>query len=120
MRGQDPLIAMRRNRQRPTMFVSIDVDGGTWLADHWHAEGLQPFILIESSDAPARVDLRFLVGLDVHVSGPESARERVSRIAKACAASGARRVLQSLTRTVCGESRTIEHTDTKGIIEWHE
>lgn len=119
MRGQSPLIAMRQRNIRPDTFVSVDVGGGRWMADNWHAEGLQPFVLVEPDDAPARLDLRFLVGLVVHVSGMEWDSARVYAVREACSRAGAARVLGGLCRlNGHGVIESVEGFDSEGILVW--
>lgn len=120
MRGHAALIAMRQRNIKPELFVSVDVGGGRWLADHWHAEGMQPFILIEPEDAPARLDLRFLVGLSVCVCGLEADAARVYGVRDACQRAGAARVYGGLHRlkNKHGELESVEGFDSKGELVW--
>lgn len=121
MRGHLPLVAMRKARTRPSLFVSIDVGPmGPWLADNWHTDGLMPCLLIEPKDTVSRLDLRFLIGLDVNVSGYEVDAQRVRQVFDACLEAGAARVMAGVMRNVAGEVRTVHHYDSKGEIEWQE
>lgn len=121
MRGQAPLIAMRRDRKRPALFVSIDVGPmGPWLANNWHLQGLMPCLLVEPADVVDRLDLRFLIGLDVNVSGYEVDAARVRQVFEACLRAGAARVMAGVMRDVGVEVRTVHHYDSKGEIEWQE
>jgi hypothetical protein len=98
MIGHDPLIAMRKTGIKPAA-VHL-VDEVCQLARDWHApqtlsgQRMQqhtPCIAIEDKDAVQRLDLRFLVGLVVFVSGNTEARAK--SMFEACKRAGASRVI---------------------------
>lgn len=100
MRGHEPLIAMRKRGATPQS-VWFDLDGGdawkTWpaaMATRWrnHPEAVgSAEIMVEAGDAIPRLDLRFVVGMQVRVMGADL--KRVRQLARACADAGAKRVL---------------------------
>ena len=104
MIGHEPLIAMRKTGIKPaSVYVSDEV---TQLTRDWHAHrtlsGLPmqqhaPCIAIEDKDTVQRLDLRFLVGLVVFVSGSTEARAKA--IFEACKRAGAARVIGCHTAT---------------------
>lgn len=99
MRGHETIVAMRRRGRRPGM-VWLDTDG--------YYSGLQALarmgfpaqghVELQPSDAPHRLDLRFLVGLLVEVSGSDE--RRVAAVARASVEAGARQVIAAWATTV--------------------
>jgi hypothetical protein len=72
MRGHTPLIAMRMQRRKPSGWICITLgtDDRSWLADNWPTlEGTGPFIAIGAGESIDRLDLRFVIGLEVVVDG---------------------------------------------------
>ena len=124
MRGHLPLIAMRRSRKRPSIFVAVDIHpGGHWLADNWHQwQDQPPQIAVDPSDQIELLDLRFLIALDVCISADEQYADVARRLGEACLRSGASRVFGGLhrVRNSCGELETVELFDSKGILVWPE
>ncbi len=88
MRGHQPLIDMRRRGLKPLL---VDVDLEPNGCDDWPNWCRTPIVQIEPKDAIHRIDLRFLVGLNVVVTGLDSSRVR--RAFDACRAAGAARVV---------------------------
>lgn len=119
MRGHLPIVAMRRQHRRPGM-VSFNVGPTTdWLADHWQeTAGLPPHVLVEPTDAIDRLDLRFVVGLLVDVSGHVDHRDRVLRIYEACVRAGASRVIGAIHQPKAGGLDPVEYLDTDGVLTW--
>lgn len=121
MRGQTQLEATRRRGYVPEV-VFIDADSKPVrrvdamfdpLAGGAARLGLLP------GESPARVDLRCVVGLVVHVSGTDA--NRVQAMRDAAIAAGASRVISATTeRTNQGWQpfRTVELTDTAGLESW--
>ena len=77
MRGHEPLIALRKTRKRPTtVFLNADHDNSPfprWRDWHESRPGL-PSVQIDPSDVPHRLDLRFVVGMTVIISGLDADR----------------------------------------------
>jgi hypothetical protein len=95
MTGHEPLISMRQKGKRPTSVTLWDTPGFDWTAspDCW----AHPYIAIAPEDVPERLDLRFLVGLVVHVSADDT--PRLKRLVLACEDAGATQVYGFNTRT---------------------
>jgi hypothetical protein len=104
MQGHTALIAMRKTGIKPAaVYVSDEV---TQLTRDWHApvtltgkpmEQHSPCIAIEATDRIRSLDLRFLVGLVVFVSGETEARAK--EMFEACKRAGAVRVIGCHTAT---------------------
>lgn len=95
MKGHLPLIAMRRQGARPdVVFLDVDADRleqwRNWPADCPSRATVQ----VDPTDSPARLDLRFLIGLLVVVSGSDA--DRVQRIGQACQDAEALRVITTV------------------------
>jgi len=101
MRGQNALIAMRRERMKPSV-VFVDTDAGpqglpAWA--QWHRVDRRLCNLdVEPADAIMRIDWRPCVGLVVHVSGTKP--NRVRAVASAIAEAGAKRVISSCVQSM--------------------
>ena len=91
MRGHEPLIALRRQGLKPSL-VDIDLEPCPWRNwSTWPEWTTVPQIEVQPADSIRLLDLRFLVGLTVQVSGYEAAR--VWSMFDACRQAGAARVL---------------------------
>lgn len=98
MIGHAPLIAMRTAGRKPaSVYVTDEV---TPLSRDWHApvtltgKPMQPHtpcIAVEPKDSIGSLDLRFLVGLVVFVSG--STESRAKAMFEACKGAGAAKVV---------------------------
>jgi len=102
MRGHERLVALRRRGIRPPSVWLVDspppqpLADGTRL-DWWAFTKPQPVeVSIDAADSPQRADLRFVVGLTVHVTIAEPQRMRAW--VKACSDAGAARVFGSSHR----------------------
>ena len=94
MTGHEPLIAMRKAGQRPEAVFLDDFESPT--ARDWHEPGKRfgqawpmdyPTVAIAKSDNPRSLDLRFVVGLQVHISSPSEGRAKaLFERAKQCGA----------------------------------
>lgn len=92
MRGHLPIIAMRRAGLAPTMVTLSDYPTETWSWRDWPQDTAHAEVEIERTDSPARLDLRYLVGLTVIVDGENA--NRVNAISDAAERAGAARVLR--------------------------
>jgi hypothetical protein len=96
MRGHEPLLAMRRRGFRPASVWLVDSPPPTPLLDGtrldwWAFRDTPPAeIFVEPDDSPARVDLRFLLALTVHVLMPDA--DRMRAFVEAAKNAGAARV----------------------------
>jgi hypothetical protein len=119
MQGHEPLLAMRRAGQAPAV-VFIDVDLPTLvpmpLDLQWQeVTPLLASIEIGADETVARLDLRCVIGLTVHVSGV--LHRRVSTVRDACIAAKAKRVIASfmVVDAKARDGYSIDHiTDTEG------
>ena len=116
MIGADALIA-RRTHGAPPGIVWLDADAAP-VPDGEDNDAHAHLWLGKSN--PRRVDLRCVIGLTVHISGPD--RETVFALRDRCIAAKAQRVIASvLTQVSFGEwpaFRLDECTDTLGQIQW--
>lgn len=91
MIGHMPLIALRMAHKRPkAVWLWVGIPPNNWAAN-WHEfEDLlaHPEVVIEPSDNPKILDLRFLVGLQVHIDGNDT-DDRMFGVHLACMAAGA-------------------------------
>ena len=107
MRGHQPLIAMRMNRQKPNgVWISHGESSfwGTW--DKYADTQPYPEIEILQREIPENLDLRFVVGLTVHVGGCKN-YNLAKRLHKALLVSKAKRVI-TVTGDVLIDSETGE------------
>lgn len=99
MRGHERLVALRRHGIRPPSVWLTDAPPPQPLADgtrlDWWAftKPLPPEVSIDPADSPLRADLRFVVGLTVHVMLDDS--DRMAAWVQACRDAGAARVFGS-------------------------
>lgn len=124
MRGHEDIIRMRRSGEAPAMIRIETAEGfdrfGSGVRFPFGAD--QPQVHIRPEEAVHRLDLRFVVGLFVQVSGMDS--ERVKATVEACRRAKASRVI-GVTHRQVGEGEfttfpTTEVTDTAGVMTWHE
>lgn len=113
MRGHEALLQMRRQGLAPvSVTVTTDPECDRFVASWPRDMPAFPQLLIAPDDTPERLDLRCLVGLRVWVDGLDP--ERVERVAKACEAAGAKRVIS--VAIVAGDVTRID--DTQGALTW--
>lgn len=119
MRGHEPLIAMRRAGKVPgAVFIDVDVQPNLRpvpaMLQWQHVNPTLVDIEIAIDEPIHRLDLRFLIGLTVHVSGCE--HHRVEGVRDACIAAQARRVIASfMVKDHSPEGYSVAHiTDTEG------
>lgn len=125
MRGHKHLLDIRMQRAKPAGYVCISVlnDDRSWIADHWHESGITgPYISIGASESVDRLDLRYVLCLEVVIDGSETHAAAVWRIFDACVRHGASRVIAAVWREKgnSGELETVEQRDSKGILTWPE
>lgn len=117
MRGHEPIIAMRRRGKRPA-FVFLDTTRTTAPMCEWrdwpNVSPAIPSVWVEPDDAPHRLDLRFVFGLSVVVTGIDA--DRVKALADAAYSAGALRVIASVT-TDGPNPRAVSVTDSFGILD---
>lgn len=115
MRGHQALIDMRMRGYAPVGHVTIDVDGPTVLAKTWpNFMADYPQICVEKSDSPTRCDLRFLVGLNVNVTGCDEPKVRA--FTAAAMRAKAARVMAIVHEQ--RNSKVLSIEDSKGELTW--
>lgn len=96
---------MRRQGARPSLvFLDLDTDHTEQWRRWPQLNPHRPTVQVEPTDNLARIDVRFVIGLIVIVSGSNA--DRVERLAKACEAAEALRVI-----TAVHDPRTFEVVD---------
>lgn len=117
MRGIDTLIAMRRNRRRPSL-VTVETDARFWSPKLCREMAAivpgEVQLLVEPSDNLARLDLRSVIGCHVHLHGTD--RDRLVALSEAMQSHDAARVVTHV-RAADG-IRLTELIDTEGTIQW--
>ena len=118
MRGHLPLVAMRRRGFKPDCCWLTDLDVLELYRD-WHlARNGTPWVLIEPGESLERLDLRFLVGLQVFVSIDDP--ERMRAVVEACRTAGAARAIGFATLPEGGKGADgLAMADTAGVYELH-
>jgi hypothetical protein len=109
MRGHEPLVAMRMRGFLPAA-VYVNADGNTpgdWTIPAHAAAPLFAEINVDPSETIARLDLRCLAGLTVHLNGSDPMR--VAALKDACMEAGAQRVI-----AYCQDWTE----DTDGALSW--
>lgn len=115
MRGHETLQAMRRRNQKPDM-VRLELQPYPRKAPKWAIPG--DMVFVEPDDTIGRLDLRFLVGCQVMVSGSDAARVR--ELFGAAQDHGAQRVIGHHIVPAERESfDLLEILDTEGVLTWH-
>lgn len=116
MRHHEPLITMRLRGSRPS---DIHLETACWVPNwefwpEWHPE--QAYVHIEPEDHVERLDLRFLVGCNVHINGEDARLTRA--LFEVARDHGASRVIASCAHPV---GDTFQHDfilDTQGELTW--
>lgn len=119
MRGHQPLLHARRAGGAPESVWLHDTPPGAQLLRQrfpWPMDGKNAEVDIEPSDSPRRLDLRFVVGLCVHVHAWTP--DRLKAITERAVECGAKRVLGALFRWRGDAPECIEMTDTEGVVKW--
>lgn len=118
MRGHVPVIAMRQAGAVPrSVWFAFDGDGWRWWPESIARDGgVAAEVLVEPDDSPARLDLRFAVGLLCHVQGADE--RRVRQLHDALVEAGAARVVSTVMAVdERGVERTTAVLDTLGELE---
>lgn len=112
MKGHHPIIAMRRRGVRPSL-VWIDTDrDATRCWRNWPAiDPTMAHVQVEPDDSAALLDLRWLVGLTVIVSGSDA--QRVDAIGQACRDHDAGRVITASCADPARPAEPMHITDTR-------
>jgi hypothetical protein len=98
MRGHEPLLAMRRRGLCPVR-VHLDIAARRPIDWHvWRESQAEADVVVDPTETPELLDLRFVVGLLVFVTGAEPAR--VKRLVLAAESAGADRVFGFAHRQV--------------------
>jgi hypothetical protein len=95
------------------LYVQTD---GTKPNRDWCKYGERAEVAIEPGDYPDLLDLRFAIGLRVHVEGTDA--QRVDQVAAAFAAAKAGRVMTTVFKHIGGRFEVARLTDTEGIATW--
>lgn len=118
MKGQDAIIRLRKAHKKPAI-VFIHVDGYSAI-DLDNKGSAVPDVVIFPHEAISELDLRFLIGLVVSISGID--HKRVKEIADACIKSKAARVISNyavMKHTKFGGYIDLDEVeDTEGVLTW--
>lgn len=94
MIGHMPLVALRIAQKRPkAVWIWVGTRHKEW-ASSWHLYSdllAHPWITVEPQDRIPQLDLRFLVGLQVHIDGEDTV-DRIFDTHLACMKAGVRDV----------------------------
>lgn len=97
MLGHDAIIAMRQRGRKPAL-VYLDTMRDHSPVPSWRdwpeVAPAFPTVWVQPADVPSRLDLRFVFGLTVVVSGTDA--DRVARLADAAHQAGALRVISAV------------------------
>jgi hypothetical protein len=113
MRGHEPVIALRRRGIAPRSVWLCEVPVHSGLCGDWMLDSPDAHVELLPSESAARLDLRFLVGLRVHIQ--TEAFTRLQALETAAVEAGALRVLGAVVGPA-GDCQVM--TDTKGEIVW--
>jgi hypothetical protein len=118
MRGHETYEAMRRRNQKPAGFVDVLLEARPKRGDWATQEFCRDRLFVEPDDTIARLDLRFLTGCQVWVSGEDIARVR--ELFGAIQDHGAARVIahHHVPAAEKGAFELREILDTEGILTW--
>lgn len=119
MRGHAAIIAMRRQGISPRV-VNFDLDRpDSWWCRNWqHETPRWAHVCVGPQELISGLDLRFVVGLIVLVTGENAAR--VERVTKACLEAGAARVVSAHVTTEPDPRAEFGHRGTAHSITDHE
>lgn len=114
MRGQDGIIAMRQRGKRPAIvYLDTERDHSTLKAwqDWPNVSPAIATVWVQPEDVPHRLDLRFLVGLVVLVTGRDTMRVRAVELAAMYA--GAERVIAAEVQPDANPDKPWSCTDVR-------
>lgn len=120
MMGHEQIIEIRKRGLLPIL-VFVDTNHTGIVDEEQRLAGDDSAMLwVEPGDNVARLDLRFMVGLQASVTGDNA--ERVAEVAAALVKHQARRVMAAVMRKVRGGEylryEVVSQTDTEGVFEW--
>lgn len=122
MRGQEPIIAMRRRGLKPRMvFIDAYIDSATSWRTWPELDTSCPMVEIAPTDQLSSLDFRFVVGLLVMVTGHD--QRRVDAISTMCIEAGASRVVATtlddtaIDTTTSGTRRIVSQSDSAGKLK---
>ena len=111
MRGHLPLIAMRRRGLRPSLvWIDTDPDVLRCWRDWPTVDATVAHVQLGLDDSPALLDLRWLIGLNVIVSGADA--QRVEAVGQACRDHEAARVITAACADPARRAEPMHVTDT--------
>jgi hypothetical protein len=114
MRGHEGIIRMRKEGRKPGMVFLNDQPCHT----DWEQFGSYPNIEISPTEQPEWLDLRFLVGLRVSVTG--STEKRAKRLSEACKKAGAITVAACHVEKTLGKDYGTQLFSTGWTEIWHK
>ena len=115
MRNHERIVSMRQGGIKPSMvWVQLDAcpRGNGWRS----AVACGDAVYVEPGDRIKSLDLRFIVGCLVHVSGSDAVRVREAF--EAMRDNGASRVIASCGRVVRGKGEIDFTMDTAEVMTW--
>lgn len=120
MRGHQSLLQARRLGAVPASVWLHDLPAGQQPIRQrfpWPVFGAHAEVDIEATDSPARLDLRFVVGLEVHIHA--WSQQRLQALTDRARECGAKRVLGAVLEWRGQAPHCVEMTDTEGALTWH-
>jgi hypothetical protein len=119
MKGHEAIIATRMESKKPVM-VFLCADGYS-AVDTTPKNPLADLVIFPHEDLEC-LDLRFLVGLTVSISGEN--HSRVTAVTESCIKAKAKRVISNyatIKHTPYGPvSELVRVDDTEGVLQWEE
>lgn len=120
MRGHEPILAMRRAGAAPiSVWVNDqgeDYTPETSASRGWMTRSARACVELLPSDNPRTLDLRFLVGMTVHLQS--RSERRMQEFIDSAMACGAHRVIGSVTTANEYHATVHRVTDTAGAFTW--
>lgn len=113
MRGHEPLVAMRKAGRTVPRVNLLDVPLHRDLWAWWEYTTDYADVRIEPDDNPKRLDMRFVVGLDVWVHGRD--RDRLAALYRAAKECAAKRVVAFLEDR---RGQIVRIGDSMGVLTW--
>jgi hypothetical protein len=115
MRGHEPIVAQRLRGRKPASCWVVDSDGLGITRDwqQWDVSAATPHVLIEPGEQLQRLDLRFVVGLDVFLDFDDF--DRMVAVSEACKRAGAARVVGMSGSGKFPSAETLRMIDTHEV-----